>query len=99
MVSFRDGLKNYAMVSLLQARIKMAYEAKEASFECPFWSVDSWVAKLKDLGGSQVAYPAKSVTGKPSKVTEAAVEASGKTEAGADAGEGGAIDAGDGVAP
>ncbi|KAJ0814904.1 hypothetical protein HanPSC8_Chr17g0791221 [Helianthus annuus] len=36
MVSFRDGLKNYAMVSLLQARIKMTYEAKEASFECPF---------------------------------------------------------------
>ncbi|MFS8021130.1 hypothetical protein Hanom_Chr16g01423821 [Helianthus anomalus] len=77
MVSSRDGLKNSVVVSLLQARIKMAYEAKEVGLECPFWFVDAWVAKLKDLGGSLVAYPAKSVTGEPSKVAEAAVEASG----------------------
>ncbi|MFS7942821.1 hypothetical protein Hanom_Chr06g00493011 [Helianthus anomalus] len=35
MISFRDGVKNSAVVSLLQARIKMAYEAKEAGLECP----------------------------------------------------------------
>ncbi|KAM0006542.1 hypothetical protein Hdeb2414_s0170g00822091 [Helianthus debilis subsp. tardiflorus] len=48
MTSFWDGLKNSVIVSLLQARIKMAYEAKDAVFECPTWPVDSLVAKLKD---------------------------------------------------
>ncbi|KAF5757338.1 hypothetical protein HanRHA438_Chr17g0835671 [Helianthus annuus] len=35
MVSFREGIKNSVVVSLLQARIKMAYEAKETGLECP----------------------------------------------------------------
>ncbi|KAJ0783552.1 hypothetical protein HanLR1_Chr01g0021641 [Helianthus annuus] len=35
MISFREGIKNSAVVSLLQARIKMAYEAKETGLECP----------------------------------------------------------------
>ncbi|MFS7916224.1 hypothetical protein Hanom_Chr02g00174651 [Helianthus anomalus] len=99
MSSFRDGLKNSAVVSLLQARIKMAYEAKDAGFECPTWSVDSWVAKLSDLGGSHVPYPTKYGTGEPLKEAEAAVEAGDKTKAGADAGEGGVKDAGDGAPP
>ncbi|MFS7957937.1 hypothetical protein Hanom_Chr07g00672361 [Helianthus anomalus] len=51
------------------------------------------------LGGRPVPYPAKSGTGEPSKVAEAAVEVSGKTEAGEYAGEGGAKDVGEGVAP
>ncbi|MFS7912416.1 hypothetical protein Hanom_Chr02g00129701 [Helianthus anomalus] len=99
MTSFGDCLKNSAVVSLLQARIKIAYESKDAGFECLTWPVDTWVAKLKDLGGSPVPYPTKSGTGEPSKVEEAAVEAGGKTEAEADAGEGGAKDVGEDVAP
>ncbi|MFS7918407.1 hypothetical protein Hanom_Chr03g00200631 [Helianthus anomalus] len=44
MISFRDGIKNSTVISLLQARIKMAYKAKETGLECPVWPVDSWVA-------------------------------------------------------
>ncbi|MFS8017276.1 hypothetical protein Hanom_Chr15g01378501 [Helianthus anomalus] len=98
MTSFRDGLKNSTVVSLLQARIKMAYEAKDAGFKCPTWPVDSWVAKLKDLGGSPVPHPAKSGIGEPSKVAEAVVEAGEKTEAGADVADGGAKDVGEDAA-
>ncbi|KAJ0466725.1 hypothetical protein HanIR_Chr14g0675401 [Helianthus annuus] len=35
MTSYRDGLKNLVVVSLLQVKIKMACEAKDAGFECP----------------------------------------------------------------
>ena len=93
MISFREGIKNSAVVSLLQARIKMAYEARETGLECPAWPVDSWVAKLKDFGGNPVPYVAKSGAGEPSKVAEVAVEAGEKTDAGADAGQDAAQDA------
>ncbi|KAJ0667105.1 hypothetical protein HanPI659440_Chr17g0674151 [Helianthus annuus] len=94
MISFRDGVKNSAVVSLLQARINMAYKAKDAGFECPTWPVDSWVAKLKDLGGNPVPYLTNSGAGEPSKAAEAAVEAGEKVEAGADAGADAGQDAG-----
>ncbi|KAJ0547219.1 hypothetical protein HanIR_Chr08g0369701 [Helianthus annuus] len=87
MISFREGIKNSAVVSLLQARIKMAYEARETGLECPTWPVDSWVAKLKDLGGDAVPYPAKAGTGETSKAAEVAVEAEEKKDAGGDAGQ------------
>ncbi|KAJ0454898.1 hypothetical protein HanIR_Chr15g0745171 [Helianthus annuus] len=35
MSSYRDGLKGSVVVSLLQARLRMAYEAKALGFECP----------------------------------------------------------------
>ncbi|MFS7993956.1 hypothetical protein Hanom_Chr12g01100241 [Helianthus anomalus] len=35
MASFRDGLKGSVVVSLLQAMIKIAYEARIADFKCP----------------------------------------------------------------
>ncbi|KAJ0766071.1 hypothetical protein HanPI659440_Chr08g0311191 [Helianthus annuus] len=35
MFAFREGVKNSAVVSLLQARIKMAYEAREIGLKCP----------------------------------------------------------------
>ncbi|XP_021991701.1 uncharacterized protein LOC110888484 [Helianthus annuus] len=59
MVSFREGIKAPAIVSLLQARIKMAYGAKETGLVCPAWPVDSWAAKLKKLGGKAVPLPAE----------------------------------------
>ncbi|XP_035831977.1 uncharacterized protein LOC118481011 [Helianthus annuus] len=68
MVSFREGIKASAIVSLLQARIKMAYEAKETSLMCPAWPVDSWVAKLKELGGKAV--PLSAEAGESSKSEE-----------------------------
>ncbi|MFS7945234.1 hypothetical protein Hanom_Chr06g00521791 [Helianthus anomalus] len=95
MTSLRDGLKNSAVVSLLHARIKMAYKAKNAGFECPAWPVDSWVAKLKDLRGSPMPHLVKSRTGEPSKVAEVVVEAGDKAEAGVDAGDDGARKAGE----
>ncbi|KAJ0681365.1 hypothetical protein HanPI659440_Chr16g0635011 [Helianthus annuus] len=86
MISFREGIKNSAVVSLLQAQIKMAYEAKETGLECPAWPVDSWVAKLKELGGNTVPYPSKCRARESSKTAEVVVEAGEKKDAGADAG-------------
>ncbi|KAJ0821024.1 hypothetical protein HanPSC8_Chr16g0715131 [Helianthus annuus] len=51
MTTYREGLKGSVVISLLQARLKMAYEAKALGFECPSWNVSAWEAKLKDLGG------------------------------------------------
>ncbi|MFS7912222.1 hypothetical protein Hanom_Chr02g00127381 [Helianthus anomalus] len=59
-------------------RLKMAYEAKVAGFECPSWNIDAWEAKLKDLGGNRVEYPAKHETGASSKAAEVAAEEVGK---------------------
>ena len=87
MVSFREGIKNSAVISLLQARIKMAYEARATGLQCPAWPVESWVAKLKELGGSPVPCIAGSEAGEPSKVAEAVVEVGEGTDAGANAGE------------
>ncbi|KAJ0899711.1 hypothetical protein HanRHA438_Chr08g0371751 [Helianthus annuus] len=91
MVSFREGIKASAIVSLLQARIKMAYEAKETGLECPAWPVESWVAKLKELGGKAVPYPGE--TGESSKSAEVLDKAEEKKDVGADAGEDAAQDA------
>ncbi|KAJ0917954.1 hypothetical protein HanRHA438_Chr05g0212011 [Helianthus annuus] len=41
MASYREGLKSSVVISLLQARLKMAYEAKALGFECPSWNVDA----------------------------------------------------------
>ncbi|MFS8026855.1 hypothetical protein Hanom_Chr16g01491591 [Helianthus anomalus] len=38
MVSYREVLKSSVVISLLQARLKMAYEAKTKGFECPSWN-------------------------------------------------------------
>ncbi|XP_035830820.1 uncharacterized protein LOC118480204 [Helianthus annuus] len=59
MINFREGIKTSAIVSLLQARIKMAYEAKETGLVCPSWPIESWVAKLKELGGKAVPLPSE----------------------------------------
>ncbi|KAJ0899399.1 hypothetical protein HanRHA438_Chr08g0368141 [Helianthus annuus] len=94
MVSFREGIKNSAVVSLLQARIKMAYEAKETRLECPAWPVESWVAKLKELGGKAVPYPAKSSeSSKSAEVVDKAGEKDVGTDAVEDAMEDAAQDA------
>ncbi|KAJ0482232.1 hypothetical protein HanOQP8_Chr13g0491861 [Helianthus annuus] len=85
MISFQEGIKNSAVVSLLQARMKIAYEAKETSLECPSWPVDSWVAKLMELGGNLVSYPVKAGVGETSKAAEVVDEAGEKKDAGEDA--------------
>ncbi|KAJ0482334.1 hypothetical protein HanRHA438_Chr13g0610691 [Helianthus annuus] len=51
MVSYRDSLKSSVVTTLLQARLKMAHEAKTLGFECPSWDVGAWETKLKNLGG------------------------------------------------
>ncbi|KAJ0742720.1 hypothetical protein HanPI659440_Chr10g0367351 [Helianthus annuus] len=104
MNSYQEGLKGSIVISLLQARLKMAYEAKAAGFECPAWNIDAWEAKLKDLGGNPVEYPAKPEAGASSKVAEVAAEASDEVGKDpmveADAGTGGGGEAMvEGVAP
>ncbi|MFS7978357.1 putative mRNA splicing factor SYF2 [Helianthus anomalus] len=90
MNSYRECLKGSVVISLLQARLKMAYEARALGFECPFWNVASWEAKLKDLGGNPVELPAKPVVEESSKAAEIEVDAGGDAEndAGADPGAG-----------
>ncbi|MFS7936921.1 hypothetical protein Hanom_Chr05g00421421 [Helianthus anomalus] len=78
MNSYREGLKGSLVISLLEARLKMAYEAKAMGFECPTWNIDAWEAKLKVLGGNPVEYPAKPEAGASSKETEVATEVGGE---------------------
>ncbi|KAJ0671607.1 hypothetical protein HanRHA438_Chr13g0604101 [Helianthus annuus] len=80
MNTYWEGLKGSVVISLLQARLKMAYEAKALGFECPSWSVNAWEAKLKDLGGNPVEYPAKPTGEEPPKAAEEAADAGGDAE-------------------
>ncbi|MFS7917321.1 hypothetical protein Hanom_Chr03g00187641 [Helianthus anomalus] len=82
MASYREGLKNSVVISLLQARLKMAYEAKAMGFECPSWNVEAWEVKLRDLGGNPVDM--KPIAEEPAKVAEKVVNAN--ADAGNDAG-------------
>ncbi|KAF5759357.1 hypothetical protein HanXRQr2_Chr16g0740281 [Helianthus annuus] len=52
MVSYRESLKSSVVISLLQARLKMAHETKALGFECPSWDVGAWETKLKNLCGT-----------------------------------------------
>ncbi|XP_035830480.1 uncharacterized protein LOC118479798 [Helianthus annuus] len=54
MVSYRESLKSSVVISLLQARLKMAYEAKTLGFECPSWDISPWETKLKNLGSTSI---------------------------------------------
>ncbi|KAJ0494793.1 hypothetical protein HanRHA438_Chr12g0568581 [Helianthus annuus] len=103
MNTYREGLKGSVIISLFQARLKMAYEAKAMGFECPSWNVNAWEAKLKDLGGNPVEYPAKPAGEEPSKAIEEAADAGGDAEKNPDgdagAGAGGDAAVEEGVAP
>ncbi|MFS7918076.1 hypothetical protein Hanom_Chr03g00196641 [Helianthus anomalus] len=90
MNSYREGLKGSVVISLLQARLKMAYEARAMGFECPSWNVNAWEAKLKDLGGNPVEHPAKLVVEESSKAAEKVAGAGSDAEkdVGADPGAG-----------
>ncbi|KAJ0510120.1 hypothetical protein HanIR_Chr11g0537051 [Helianthus annuus] len=92
MASYREGVKNSVVISLLQARLKMAYEAKAMGFECSSWNVEAWEAKLSDLGGNPVEHPVKPVVEKPAEVAEKVVNAD--AEAGNNAGGDTGVDAG-----
>ncbi|MFS7969304.1 hypothetical protein Hanom_Chr09g00807581 [Helianthus anomalus] len=80
MVSYREGPKSSVVISLLQTRLKMAYEAKVAGFECPAWTIEAWETKLKDLCGAPMEYPAKPMVGESSKEAEKAVDAGGDVD-------------------
>ncbi|XP_021991059.1 uncharacterized protein LOC110887798 [Helianthus annuus] len=77
MVSYRESLKSSVVISLLQARLKMAHEAKTLGFDCPSWDVGAWETKLKNLGGTS----SKSTVDEPSKTVEKATDAEKDTEA------------------
>ncbi|KAJ0501201.1 hypothetical protein HanHA300_Chr11g0398071 [Helianthus annuus] len=103
MTTYREGLKGSVVISLLQARLKMAYEANTMGFECPSWNVSAWEAKLKDLRGNPVEYPAKPASEEPSKAAEEAADAGGDAEknpdGGVGAGAGGDVAVEEGAAP
>ncbi|XP_035842853.1 uncharacterized protein LOC118489244 [Helianthus annuus] len=94
MASYRESLKNSIIVSLLQARLKMAYEAMATGFECPSWNIKAWEMKLKDLGGNPVEPPSKPAAEEPAKVTEKVDDAGASKDAGGDAGTNAGEDAG-----
>ncbi|MFS8025291.1 hypothetical protein Hanom_Chr16g01473261 [Helianthus anomalus] len=52
MVNYQESLKSSVVISLFQARLKMAHEAKALGFECPSRDISAWVTKLKNLGGT-----------------------------------------------
>ncbi|MFS8034064.1 hypothetical protein Hanom_Chr17g01576801 [Helianthus anomalus] len=94
MNTYRKGIKGSVVISLLQAKLKMAYEARAMGFECPSWYVNAWEEKLKDLGGNLVEYSAKHVSEEPFKMAEEVSDAGGdakkdaRKDAGADLGAG-----------
>ncbi|MFS7962300.1 hypothetical protein Hanom_Chr08g00725041 [Helianthus anomalus] len=75
MASYRESLKGSVVISLLQARLKMAYEARAIGLECPSWNVEAWEAKLRDLGDELVKPPVKPVTEEPTKAANADADA------------------------
>ena len=85
MASYRESLKNSVIISLLQARLKMAYEARALGFECLSWNIKAWEMKLKDLGGNPVEPPSKPAAEEPAKVTEKVDDAGASKDAGGDA--------------
>ncbi|KAJ0430124.1 hypothetical protein HanHA300_Chr17g0665411 [Helianthus annuus] len=75
MASYREGLKGSVVISLLQARLKMAYEARATGLECPSWNVEAWEAKLRDLGGDPVKPHVKPAVEEPTKAADADADA------------------------
>ncbi|KAM0017760.1 hypothetical protein Hdeb2414_s0027g00691651 [Helianthus debilis subsp. tardiflorus] len=75
MISYREGLKSSVVTSLLQARLKMAHEAKTLGFDCPSWDVDAWETKLRSLGGNPVKPAAEGSSKAVGKPTGASGEA------------------------
>ncbi|KAJ0496589.1 hypothetical protein HanHA89_Chr13g0501521 [Helianthus annuus] len=86
MASYRESLKNSVVISLLRARLKMAYEAMALDFQCPSWDIKAWEAKLRDLGGNPVEPPAKSTVEEPAKVPDASAPKDAGGDAGGNAG-------------
>ncbi|MFS7945684.1 hypothetical protein Hanom_Chr06g00527121 [Helianthus anomalus] len=92
MASYRESLKGSVVVSLLQTRLKMAYEARAMGLECPSWNMEAWEAKLRNLRREPVKPTVKPVTEEPTKVADADADGGdvGK-DVGPDAGEGEAM--------
>ncbi|KAJ0911618.1 hypothetical protein HanRHA438_Chr06g0265101 [Helianthus annuus] len=98
MASYRESLKNSVVISLLQARLKMAYEAMALGFECPSWNTKAWEMKLKDLGGNPVEPPSKPAAEKSTKMAEKVDEAGATKDAGGDAADEAGMNAGEDAA-
>ncbi|MFS7952493.1 hypothetical protein Hanom_Chr07g00607581 [Helianthus anomalus] len=91
MASYQEGLKGSVVISILQARLKVAYETRATGLEFPSWNVEAWEAKLRDLGGDPVKPPVKTAVEEPTKAAnaDAVKDAGGDADgdAGGDAGE------------
>ncbi|KAJ0815085.1 hypothetical protein HanPSC8_Chr17g0793381 [Helianthus annuus] len=94
MASYRESFKNSVIISLLQARLKMAYEAMALGVECPSWNIKAWETKLKDLGGNPMEPPSKPAAEEPTKATEKVDDVGALKDAGGDAGDDAEDDAG-----
>ncbi|MFS7997939.1 hypothetical protein Hanom_Chr12g01147891 [Helianthus anomalus] len=86
MAFYWEGLKGSVVISLLQAKLNMAHEAKAMGFKCLSWNIEAWEAKLRNLGGNPVEHPAKPVVEEPAKAAEKVVDADAGKNAGGDAG-------------
>ncbi|KAF5790564.1 hypothetical protein HanXRQr2_Chr09g0384681 [Helianthus annuus] len=94
MASYQESLKNSVVISLLQARLKMAYEAMALGVECPSWNIKAWETKLKDLGGNPVEPPSKPTAKEPTKASEKVDDVGASKDTGGDAGDNAEGDAG-----
>ncbi|MFS7939572.1 hypothetical protein Hanom_Chr05g00453351 [Helianthus anomalus] len=98
MASYRESLKGSVVVSLLQARLKMVYEARAMGLECLSWNVEAWEAKLRDLGGEPMKLPVKPLTEEPTKAADADATKDDGGDIGKDAEKDVGPDAGEGEA-
>lgn len=78
MEEYKQGLIKSATISVFQARVRMALQAKDPNFKIEDWDVEAWQEKILSLGGKEVTSESTPVVvpqdaGKEAEVTEAAV--------------------------
>ncbi|MFS8008631.1 hypothetical protein Hanom_Chr14g01275041 [Helianthus anomalus] len=83
----------------LQFEQDMTTYREALGFECPSWIVSAWEAKLKDLGGSRVEYPAKLAGEEPSKAANETTDAEKNPDGDDCADAGGNVVGEEGAAP
>ena len=87
-----DDAKVCAARVILKAKISMAQQAMNPSFDRSEWDVAGWMERLKELGDYETPgeEPLPTLEEGPSETKEGAEDAGAKGEAGEEAGEAGA---------
>ena len=57
MADHKTDLMKSAAISVNQARVKIALQANDPTFDRSEWDVEGWQARIASLGGTEVVYP------------------------------------------